>query len=98
MSAARRTQLASRTLKAYGYAGIIVIFVAEALLFSGNETVGRWFTPIVWTGYILFVDALVHRLRGRSLLIGGRSELLVIAIVSIGGWWLFEFYNSPRFW
>src|SRR5947208_2178814 len=71
---------------------------AEALLFGGNQSVGRWFTPIVWTGYILFVDALVRKLKGRSLLTTERLELLVIVVVSIAGWWLFEFYNAPRFW
>lgn len=25
-------------------------------------------------------------------------ELLIIVFVSIAGWWLFEFYNVPRFW
>jgi hypothetical protein len=37
----------------HGYVGIAIIIFAEALLFSGNRLVGRWFTPIVWTGYIL---------------------------------------------
>src|SRR5437667_7338516 len=82
----------------HGYAGIAIIVGAEVLLFGGNQIVGRWFTPIVWTGYILFVDALVHKLKGRSLLTTERLELLVIVVVSIGGWWLFEFYNTPRFW
>src|SRR4030095_15433090 len=27
-----------------------------------------------------------------------RVELLIIAFVSIASWWLFEFYNAPRFW
>jgi len=27
-----------------------------------------------------------------------RLELLVIVVVSIGAWWLCEFYNAPRFW
>ena len=71
---------------------------AEALLFSGNQIVGRWFTPIVWTGYILFVDALVYALKGRSLLMTDRLELVVVSVVSIGAWWLCEFYNAPRFW
>src|SRR5437870_4186041 len=83
---------------AHGYAGAAIIIVAEALLFSRNQFVGHWFTPIVWTGYILFVDALIYKLRGRSLLMTDRLEFLVIAIVSIAGWWLFEFYNAPRFW
>ena len=85
-------------LLAHGYVGLVIILVAEALLFGGNELVGQWFTPIVWTGYILFIDALVYKFRGRSLLVTNRSEFLLIAIISIAAWWLFEFYNAPRFW
>ncbi|HYY42908.1 MAG TPA: hypothetical protein VE775_09270, partial [Pyrinomonadaceae bacterium] len=40
----------------------------------------------------------IYRLRGRSLMVTNRVELLVVAVVSIACWWLFEFYNSPRFW
>src|SRR6202171_1019432 len=82
----------------YGYVGILVIGLAEGLLFGGNQLVGHWFTPIVWTGYILFVDALVYKFSGRSLLMTDRLEFVIIAVISIGGWWLFEFYNAPRFW
>ena len=74
------------------------MIVAEVLLFAGNQLVGHWFTPIVWTGYILFVDALVHSLSGRSLLKTDRVEFLLIAVISIAAWWLCEFYNAPRFW
>src|ERR1043165_8234319 len=52
----------------YGYAGLGVIIAAEALLFGGNPFVGHWMEPIVWTGYILFVGAMVYRFDGRSLL------------------------------
>lgn len=82
----------------HGYVGIVVIGAAEILLFSGNQFVGHWFTPIVWTGYILFVDALVYKIKGRSLLVNDRLEFLTVAIISIASWWLFEFYNAPRFW
>src|SRR6267142_4969394 len=82
----------------YGYVGIAIMLGAEGLLFSGNQFVGHWFTPIVWTGYILFADALVFKLEGRSLVTGNRLEFVIIVVVSIGGWWLFEFYNAPRFW
>src|SRR3979409_496892 len=82
----------------HGYGGIAIILGAEALLFAGNQFVGHWFTPIVWTGYILFIDALVYKFKGRSLLTRDRLEFLIVAIVSIAGWWLFEFYNAPRFW
>jgi hypothetical protein len=83
---------------AHGYVGAIIIVLAELLLFSGNQFVGHWFTPIVWTGYILFVDALLFKIKGRSLLINDRPEFLVLAVISIGGWWLCELYNAPRFW
>ncbi len=85
-------------LRWHGHAGLMVIIVAEWLLFSGNETVGRWFTPVVWSGFILFLDALLYKLRGRSPLVTARVEMLIIALISVGGWWLFEFYNAPRFW
>ena len=81
-----------------GYIGIAIILGAEALLFAGNRFVGHWFTPIVWTGYILFIDALVYKFKGRSPLKSDRLEFLIVAIFSIAGWWLFEFYNAPRFW
>jgi hypothetical protein len=82
----------------HGYLGIVIILAAEVLLFSGNQLVGGWFTPIVWTGYILFIDALVFRFRGRSLLMTDRLEFLIVAVFSIAVWWLCEFYNAPRFW
>lgn len=82
----------------HGYAGIATIIAGEGLLFGGNQFIGHWFTPIVWTGYILFIDALVFKIRSRSPLVTNRLEFLVVAIVSIAVWWLFEFYNAPRFW
>jgi hypothetical protein len=85
-------------MKLHGYVGLLIIIAAEALLFSGNLFVGHWFTPIVWTGYILFADALAFKVSRRSLLTTDRVELLIIVFVSIAGWWLFEFYNAPRFW
>jgi hypothetical protein len=93
----KQTRVPGRFLP-HGYAGIIVITLAEVLLFSGNRLVGHWFTPIVWTGYILFVDALVCKFKGRSLLVNDRLEFVIVALISIGGWWLFEWYNAPRFW
>ena len=90
--------MTSRKYPLFGYIGIATIFGAETLLFAGNQVVGHWFTPIVWTGYIFFIDAWLYELTGRSLLMNDRLEFLVVAIVSIASWWLFEFYNAPRFW
>jgi hypothetical protein len=83
---------------AHGYGGLAIILGAEALLFAGNQFVGHWLTPIVWTGYILFIDAWVYKFKGRSPLVSDRIEFVIVALISIAGWWLFEFYNAPRFW
>ncbi|OLD29793.1 MAG: hypothetical protein DMD90_14260 [Candidatus Rokuibacteriota bacterium] len=89
---------AGRRVPLHGWAGLAIVLGAEALLFGGDRVVAEWFTPIVWTGYVLFIDALVARLTGRSYLTTARSELVLVALVSIAGWWLFEWYNAPRFW
>ena len=82
----------------HGWIGLGVIAAAEALLFRGSTLVGEWFTPIVWTGYVLFADALVARVTRRSFLTTDRAELPGVVLASIGCWWLFEWHNAPRFW
>jgi hypothetical protein len=75
-----------------------VILGAEAALILGQPLVARWFTPIVWTGYVVLVDAVVARRLGRSYLTTDRVDGVLAALVSIACWWLFEWYNAPRFW
>jgi hypothetical protein len=95
---ARPRALPGARFPLHGVIGAGLILAAEALLISGHRLVGEWFTPIVWTGYVLLVDGLVARLGGRSYLTTHRGELVLVALVSIAGWWLFEWYNAPRFW
>ena len=52
----------------------------------------------MWTGYVLFVDALAARVTGRSYLTSDRGDGVLVALASVGCWWLFELYNAPRFW
>jgi hypothetical protein len=82
----------------HGWAGLGIIVAAEGLLFGGQPVVGRWFTPIVWTGYVLLADGVAAHLTGRSYLTTDRGELVLVALASIACWWLFEWYNAPRFW
>jgi hypothetical protein len=82
----------------HGFAGLAIIVAAEVALFSGQAIVAEWFTPVVWTGYVLLLDGVVARLTRRSYLTAARGELLLVALASIAGWWLFELYNAPRFW
>ena len=89
---------ARRPFPLHGYLGGAVIVAAELALVAGSPVVGRWFTPIVWTGYVLLLDAVVARLTGRSYVTTDRLEGVLVALASVGGWWLFEWYNAPRFW
>ena len=79
--------------KWYGWLGLIIVAGAEICLFVRQPFVSQWFTPIVWTGYILFADALALRLRGHSLIHDRPREALMLAWISVGCWLLFEAYN-----
>jgi hypothetical protein len=79
--------------KRYGWLGLAWMIAAETLMFLKIEPVHQWFTPIMWTGYILFADALVLRLRGESLLHDRTRELVMMAWLSVFFWLIFEIYN-----
>lgn len=89
----RLPETSPRRLKVYGWLGLAIMVVGEALLFWGQPFVRSFFTPIMWTGYILFIDALVQRGKGTSLMTGHPLEFLYLLPISIGLWLIFEFYN-----
>lgn len=51
-----------------------------------------WYVP-AWWGYLLVLDAVVHRLRGRSWVGERRHELAVMLFWSAPFWFLFEAFN-----
>ena len=77
---------------AYGLVGLAII-AAEAALFLDVRLVGIYFTPLVWTGYILAVDAAVFRLRGRSVIKTEPQAFVWMVVLSIFLWLIFEGYN-----
>jgi hypothetical protein len=83
-----------RRVPFYGWLGLAVIGVSEAGMFARIEPFWSWHTPIAWTGYIMFVDALVWRQRGDSLLRRDRAEAAFLALASIPLWVIFEQYNK----
>jgi len=82
-----------RTVKAWGWAGLGIILLAEVLLALRAPGVTTFFTPIVWTGYVLLVDGLVGSLRGRSRLAEAPGGFLALAFWSVPLWLVFEAYN-----
>ncbi|MBI2202375.1 MAG: hypothetical protein HYU41_00735 [Candidatus Rokubacteria bacterium] len=85
-------------MPAHGWVGLAVIIAAEAALGAGHELIAHWFTPIVWTGYVLFIDGVCARVTKRSYVTTARVDGVLVALTSVAGWWLFEWYNAPRFW
>ncbi len=77
----------------YGYVGIMIIAAAEIFLFSGVRFVQTYFTPIVWSGYILFIDALNYRLHAQSFLRTRPREFALMLLWSVICWLIFEAYN-----
>jgi hypothetical protein len=77
----------------YGWLGFAVLVVSQALLPWRLEPLAGWFTPIMWSAYILAADALVLRRRGASLIHDHPREAAFMATVSIPLWLVFELYN-----
>jgi hypothetical protein len=78
----------------HGWLGVLVLLADQALLPWQIDPLARWFTPVMWTGYILLADAWVLRRDGRSLLHDRPREALFMATVSIPLWLVFEGYNA----
>ena len=89
----REAVASKRPYPLYGLLGLAILIIGEILLFAGVELVGQWFTPIMWTGYILTIDGLIRHRKGTSLLSDYPGEFLLLAVISIGGWVIFEGYN-----
>ena len=63
------------------------------LLFLRVRWVEVFFTPIVWTGYLLFADSLVYSLKGSSRIGNSLRSFLGLACWSVPLWLVFEAYN-----
>lgn len=77
----------------YGVVGLIIILVSEYLLWGRVKFVLLYFTPLVWSGYILLVDAVVFRLTRRSRIHDSIGSFFWLALWSIPLWLIFEGYN-----
>jgi hypothetical protein len=93
-SSSDKAREAVARLPGYGWVGLVSMIVFEALLFAtDSELVGWFFTPVQWTGLILFLDANLKRRRGTSLVADHFGEFLILCGVSIASWLVFEGYN-----
>ena len=80
-------------MKLHGWLGLVILLGAEALLYAGSRFVATWFTPIMWTGYIILADAVIAQRMGRSWLTTRQREFGFLAVLSVLSWLIFEVYN-----
>lgn len=88
LRASKRTPLPARA-----WAGMAIILAGEALLFQRAPWLTIYFTPIVWTGYLLLADGLLFSLEGQSRMGNDVRGFLALAVWSVPLWLLFEAYN-----
>jgi hypothetical protein len=74
-------------------AGLAIMIVSEVATLAGIEPFASWNTPICWTGFILFADAIVYRARGDSWIRSAPREFAALCLASIPLWLVFEGYN-----
>jgi hypothetical protein len=74
-------------------AGLLLMLVSQAATMLRVEPFWSWNTPIAWTGFILFADAIVFRARGDSWIRSAPAEFIGLAVASIPLWLVFEFFN-----
>jgi hypothetical protein len=75
------------------YVGLLIMIVSEAATLMHVEPFWSWNTPIAWTGFIIFADAIVWRARGDSWIRSAPREFAALALLSIPLWVVFEGYN-----
>jgi hypothetical protein len=80
-------------LKSYGYLGILLIAFAEINFIIKIQPFASFYIPIVWYGYILFVDSLVYKIKKKSFISAYPKEFLLALIISVPFWCIFEVYN-----
>lgn len=83
----------ARRFPLQGTAGAVILIGGQFLTLIGVAPVAIFFTPIAWTGYILWVDAAIFAIRGESPLRTYPLEFFWLAISSIPLWLIFEAYN-----
>ncbi|HEY7287865.1 MAG TPA: hypothetical protein VH497_20590 [Vicinamibacterales bacterium] len=73
--------------------GLAIMVVSQAATFAGLEPFASWNTPIAWTGFILFADGCVYRVRHSSWIRSAPREFACLAALSVPLWIVFEGYN-----
>ena len=88
-------------LPVWFFVGVVVNLASWWAMWFGPAVVANFSFVPLWWGFIIATDGLVYaRNGGRSLLSAAPQRLLVLTIVSVPAWFLFEYLNyfALAFW
>ena len=77
----------------HGWIGVVLVAVFWILNWSLDGLRTQFLFFPLWLGYALTVDGLVYRHKGNSLLCRSWKHFLLLFLISIPAWWLFELIN-----
>jgi len=77
----------------YFYIGLFLIISGMLNSYAGIERLSDWTTPVCWWGYILAVDAIILKIKKRSVIKNNFRLFLYHIIFSVLFWLIFEVYN-----
>ncbi len=86
-------------LKPYGWYGLCLICFAEAAIVlhqMGSEiahAICIWAIPLCMAGYLMFMDSLVYKIKGHSLIYNRRKEFCLQLLLSLIFSIILEIYN-----
>jgi hypothetical protein len=83
----------NKTFPAYGVLGIILLVLSELLSLRKVDPFYSWFYCFAWWSYILTIDAIIHRIKGNSLIANRMKEFFLMIPWSIFIWLIFEGAN-----
>jgi len=82
-----------KTFPFHGVFGIILLILSEILSLKKVDPFYSWFYCFAWWSYILTIDAIIHRLKGNSLIVNRTKEFFMMIPWSIFIWLIFEAAN-----
>ena len=82
-----------KTFPIHGIFGIILLLLSEIFLFKKVEPFYSWFYSFAWWSYILIIDAIIYRLKGKSLILSRTKEFFLMIPWSLFIWLIFEAAN-----
>ena len=79
--------------KWYGFLGIILVLIVELSFLFNVRYISLYYFPLAWFGFIFIIDALVYKLKKRSLISNNFIMFIGMLLLSSVLWSLFELIN-----